>query len=301
MEKSEITQPVNNEPVGDSVPGQSSITAIRLQPAGKPYHFLDTSSIHPETGDWVVVETVYGPQVGQVVKVDIPLPEDASEKELKPVLRRASGLDMAQHQALQKQARHMVAIAREELQSLNVKDSKAVSAEFTLDGKKAILFFTGNLSNKDRNALQRHLGTAMNCHIELRPIGPRDQAKCLGGYGVCGEPLCCARFLTDFQVVSIRMAKDQAISMAPSDITGMCGRLRCCLAYEHQVYKEESKRRPHRATTRPRRTNRGRVGGGRVVMSDVIEVIHQEGTRLSRERVRFSVDEIEVLPPDEES
>ena len=145
MEKSEITQPVNDEPIGDPVPGQSDITAIRLQPAGKPYHFLDTSGIHPEAGDWVVVETVYGPQIGQVVKVNVPLPDDASEKELKPILRQASGLDMAQHQALQKQARHMVAIAREELQSLEVKDSKAVSAEFTLDGKKAILFFTGKI------------------------------------------------------------------------------------------------------------------------------------------------------------
>lgn len=301
MEKSEITQPVNNEPVGDPVPGQSGITAIRLQPAGKPYHFLDTASIHPETGDWVVVETVYGPQVGQVVKVNIPLPEDASEKELKPVLRRASGLDMAQHQALQKQARHMVAIAREELQSLNVKDSKAVSAEFTLDGKKAILFFTGNLSNKDRNALQRHLGAAMNCHIELRPIGPRDQAKCLGGYGVCGEPLCCARFLTDFQVVSIRMAKDQAISMAPSDITGMCGRLRCCLAYEHQVYKEESKGLPKRKARVRTENGIGRVVDWDVLKSEVIVEIPPDGPRVSRERFRFSVDEIEVLPPDEES
>ena len=105
--------------------------------------------------------------------------------------------------------------------------------------------------------MRRRLAQRMSCRVELRTVGPRDHAKTLCGYGVCGEERCCCRFLTDFHSVSIRMAKDQSISMAPSDITGMCGRLRCCLAYEHQVYIEESKLLPRLEIAR---ANRKRFG-----------------------------------------
>jgi len=274
----------------------NSAVSVRLQSAGKPYHFHNKSGISLSPDTWVVVETIYGLQVGQVVETNATLPEGVSLHELKPLLRQATGRDMALHQSMQKRARQLVVLAREELKSLDTQDGKVIAAEFTLDGEKAILFFTGNLSNQDRGRLQRKLGSRMKCHIELRSIGPRDQAKLLGGYGVCGEHLCCARFLTEFQVVSIRMAKDQAISMAPSDITGMCGRLRCCLAYEHQVYKEASKGLPKRKSRVRTEQGVGRVIDWDVLKSEVIVEIPPDGPRINRERFRFAAEDVEVIP-----
>ena len=136
----------------------------------------------------------------------------------------------------------------------------------------------------------------MNCRVELRSVGPRDHAKTLCGYGVCGEERCCCRFLSEFQAVSIRMAKDQAISMAPTDITGMCGRLRCCLAYEHDVYKNASKDLPRIKSRVRTEKGEGRVIDLDILKGDVIVEIPPDGPRISRERFRFAAEDVEVIP-----
>lgn len=202
---------------------------------------------------------------------------------------------MARYHIMQQRAERLVEVAREEVKANNL-DYKIVSAEFTLDGSSAIMLCSGNINKKAFASLRRRVSSRMSCRVEMRSVGPRDQAKCLGGYGVCGEPRCCSRFLTEFHAVSIRMAKDQAISMAPTDITGMCGRLRCCLAYEHQVYKEEAKSLP-RIKARVK-TDRGlaRVIDLDILKGDVIVEIPPDGPRRDRQRFRYPAEEVEVIP-----
>lgn len=280
---------------GQSAPAPSAVVGVRFQPAGKPYHFISPGEFGLEAGDWVVVDTVYGEQAGQVTHLPDETPDSVPSRQLRPVLRRATGLDMARYHIMQQRAERLVEVAREEVKANNL-DYKIVSAEFTLDGSSAIMLCSGNISKKAFASLRRRVSSRMSCRVEMRSVGPRDQAKCLDGYGVCGEPRCCSRFLTEFQAVSIRMAKDQAISMAPTDITGMCGRLRCCLAYEHQVYKEEAKSLP-RIKARVK-TDRGlaRVIDLDILKGDVIVEIPPDGPRRDRQRFRYAAEEVEVVP-----
>ncbi|MBN1262418.1 MAG: stage 0 sporulation protein [Anaerolineae bacterium] len=272
----------------------SSIVAVNFQEAGKPYHFLAAAELDLEPGAWVIVETTNGMQAGRVVGIDIEV-ADRNTRDLKPVLRRATGVDMARYQVLQKRADRVLDVAREELAALNISEVKLVSAEIPLDQDQATVLYTGNLSGKDNSALRRRLSSRMRSRIDLRSVGPRDHAKILGGYGVCGEPRCCARFLGEFDAVSIRMAKDQSISMAPSDITGMCGRLRCCLSYEHQVYLDAGKGFPKRKSHVQTAEGVGRVLDWDVLKNEVIVEVPPDGPRRDRKRFRFGIDEVEVI------
>ncbi|MGC9349015.1 MAG: PSP1 domain-containing protein [Anaerolineae bacterium] len=271
-----------------------NVVGVRFQQAGKPYHFTAPADLDVVPDDWVVVETVYGEQVGQVTHLPSDLSVEMASK-LRPVLRRASGLDMAKYSVMEQRAERLVEVAREEARN-NDLELKVVSAEFTLDGNSAIVLCSGNVGKKQFSALRRRVGSRMSCRVELRSIGPRDHAKVLNGLGVCGERRCCGRFLTDFQAVSIRMAKDQAISMAPSDITGMCGRLRCCLAYEHEVYKEEAKSLPRIKARVKTDKGLGRVIDLDILKGDVIVEIPPDGPRRDRQRFRYAAEDVEVVP-----
>lgn len=268
---------------------------VRYQPAGKPYHFTAPSTMGLEKDAWVVVQTVYGEQVGQITETDAKLPEGVSFGRLKPVLRVATGLDMARYQIGLERAERMVEVAKEEVAAQKL-DVKVFSAEFTLNGNSALVLCTGGAKKNNLNELRRRLSSRMNCRVELRTVGPRDQAKALCGYGVCGEQRCCCRFLTEFRAVSIRMAKDQAISMAPTDITGMCGRLRCCLAYEHAVYKEASKSLPRIKARVQTENGLGRVIDLDILKGEVVVEIPPDGPRVQRERFRFPADQVTVVP-----
>ncbi len=288
---------VQAEPEGAQRPeytGPTTPIGIRFQPAGKVYHFSAPVEMGLQRDDWVVVETVYGEQAGQVGETDAKLPDGISPKRLKMVLRRASGLDMARYQLMRERAQRMVEVAREEVKAQKL-EMKVFSAEFALDGSSAILLCTGNSNKRDLTNFRRRIASRMNCRVEVRIVGPRDHAKALCGYGVCGEPRCCCRFLTEFQTVSIRMAKDQAISMAPTDITGMCGRLRCCLAYEHEVYKEEAKSLPKIKARVQTEKGIGRVIDLDILKGEVVVEVPPDGPRVERERFRFSADEVKVI------
>ena len=296
VNESEIMNEVN---MTQSDPPQEKyktiVVGVRYQPAGKPYHFTASSAMSFKKDDWVVVETVYGEQVGQISEVNAKLPEGISFKRLKAILRVATGLDMARYQIMKERAKRMVEVAKEEIASQKL-DLKIFSAEFTLNGNSAIVLCTGNSNKKNLTGLRRRLSSRMNCRVELRPVGPRDHAKALCGYGVCGEERCCCRFLTEFQAVSIRMAKDQAISMAPTDITGMCGRLRCCLAFEHAVYKEASKSLPRIKARVQTENGLGRVIDLDILKGEVVVEIPPDGPRRERERFRFPAEEVKVVP-----
>lgn len=274
--------------------GPTTPIGIRFQPAGKVYHFAAPVEMELRRDDWVVVETVYGEQAGQVSETAARLPDGISPKRLKTVLRRANGLDMARFQLMRERAQRMVEVAREEVKAQKL-DMKVFSAEFALDGSSAILLCTGNSNKRDLTNFRRRIASRMNCRVEIRTVGPRDHAKALCGYGVCGEPRCCCRFLTEFQTVSIRMAKDQAISMAPTDITGMCGRLRCCLAYEHEVYKEEAKSLPKIKARVQTEKGIGRVIDLDILKGEVVVEVPPDGPRVERERIRLPASEVKVI------
>lgn len=275
--------------------GHTKLTGVRFQPAGKPYHFSLPSHMNVMEQDWVVVDTMYGQQVGQIVSIQDQFPDGVSPKKLKPVIRLANGLDMARYEVMKERSERMLEVSKEEIQANNL-ELTIFSAEFTLDGRHAIVLCSGGADKKRLSTLRRRLASRMNCRVELRSVGPRDHAKSLCGYGVCGEQRCCCRFLTEFQAVSIRMAKEQSISMAPTDITGMCGRLRCCLAYEHQVYKDASKSLPKIKSRVRTEKGLGRVIDLDILKGVVVVEIPPDGPRIERERFRFSAEEVEIIP-----
>jgi len=216
---------------------------VRFKDSGKTYHF-DPHELTLASGDWVVVDTVRGPELGRVAMAPADLPTDQLFGELKPVLRRATPTDLDQLHQLQQHEddalRDCVDKVREHNLPMNL-----VKAEYNFDGSRLTFYFTAD-KRVDFRALVRDLARTFRTRIELRQIGPRDEAKLLGGVGPCGRLLCCSTFLPDFARVSIKMAKDQDLPLTPSKISGVCGRLLCCLSYEHEQYVEIKAELPER-------------------------------------------------------
>ena len=228
------------------------IVAVRFMPIGKLYHF--DASAHPEVqpGDRVVVETTRGRQVGEVVCfVD---PGQSTQKEAdgsyKPIERLATPRELALQQCWKMKEEEALAAARTRALQLGLREVKIVRSEFSYDGAR----LTFLLSTPDENgrlevkSLREDMQAAFpESQVSVRQVGPRDAAKLMGGMGACGlDNRCCCRFLIDFNPVSIKMAKEQGISLNPEEITGMCGRLRCCMAYEFEQYAEVRKTLPKR-------------------------------------------------------
>ncbi len=214
------------------------VIGVRFSVVGKIYHF-DASGI-PELrmGDSVVVETSRGWQLGQVAQIvdDEDLPQ---EGEWKKVDRRATPRDLLLRQSWQNREFEVLTTCRARAKELRLEGVKIVAAEYSFDGSRlAIMFSTENEEKVDLKSLRSEMQKMYApSQVEMRQIGPRDVAKILGGMGACGlETRCCSKFLTDFSSISIRMAKEQGISLTPTEITGMCGRLRCCLIYEYEQY-----------------------------------------------------------------
>ncbi len=276
---------------------ETTIVAVRFQQAGKAYHYRLPPGLEVEPRSWVVVPTRAGEQVAQVAAL-VPA-EGRDADELKAVLRRATGLDMLRYQQRKREGEALLKQIRGLLRQMKLREVKVAAAELTLAGDVVTVLYTGNLSGRSRATLQRRIASLTKCRVELKSIGPRDYAKYLGGFGVCGQPLCCATHLTEFRNVSIRMAKDQSISMAPSDTTGMCGRLRCCLAFEHAVYLAESKDFPKRKARVQTPEGLGRVIDWDVLKRQVVVEIPPTGPRIERKRYRFGVDEVTVVPKED--
>jgi cell fate regulator YaaT (PSP1 superfamily) len=224
------------------------IIGIRFQKVGKIYHF--NASKHPEVdvGDYVIVETSRGTQLGEVANI-LTEPPKARDSGWKPIVRQATPRDLVLRQVWEGKESEALVNCRAKLKELKIAGVKIVSAEYTFDGKR--LTFIYNCEGQD-NVNLGNLKKAMNrtysrVRVDFRQVGPRDAAKIIGGMGACGiEDRCCSRFLTEFSPISIKMAKTQGISLAPSEITGMCGRLRCCLLYEYEQYAAAMKEMPKR-------------------------------------------------------
>lgn len=216
----------------------SAVAGVRFSRIGKVYHFLAYDIPDLKTGDQVIVETVRGRQMGEVVQI-LPIEAYPDSNILKTIERRATPRDLMLHQGWQEQEARVVESAQRRAKELRLRGIKIVGAEYAFDGSRlAVLFSTESEEKYDLKSLrmdmQREFQPAL---VEMRQIGPRDLAKLLCGMGACGlENRCCSQFLCEFSSISIRMAKEQGISLTPTEITGMCGRLRCCLIYEYEQY-----------------------------------------------------------------
>lgn len=225
------------------------IVGIRFSKVGKIYHFNASQISDLKIGDPVIVETSRGLQLG-FVALFVENPGEPGEGGWKTIQRRATPRDLLLRQGWQQKEEEAISVCKARAVEIHLDGIKIISAEYSFDGSRLTFFFSteseeGRADLKSmRSDMQKHYSPAQ---VEFRQVGPRDVAKILGGMGACGlETRCCAQFLTDFSSISIKMAKDQNISLTPAEITGMCGRLRCCLSYEYEVYTEARQRLPRR-------------------------------------------------------
>ena len=218
-----------------------NVIGVRFENAGKLY-FFDPGELWPTPGDYVLVETSRGVEFGEVVTGIKEIDDSTLQSPLKPVVRIATAEDI-QHNKDNKEAQKEAYQVCQKKIAEHKLDMKLVSVEYTFDNSKILFYFTAN-GRVDFRSLVKDLASVFKTRIELRQIGVRDEAKMLGGLGICGRPICCGAFLGDFQPVSIKMAKEQNLSLNPTKISGVCGRLMCCLKYEQDQYEQTRKKMP---------------------------------------------------------
>ncbi len=207
---------------------------IRFKDGGKIYDF-DADSIKFNKGDYAVVETVRGMECGLVAKENHSVSEDNINKPLKKVIRMATTDDIKALAENKEKEKEAFKICEEKI-AFHELDMNLVDVEYTFDRSKILFYFTAD-GRVDFRGLVKDLASVFRTRIELRQIGVRDESRMVGGFGICGRPFCCNTFLNDFQPVSIKMAKEQGLSLNPTKISGTCGRLMCCLKYEQETYE----------------------------------------------------------------
>jgi len=276
---------------------QPFIVGVRFQEIGKLYHFDASPIVDIQIGDRVIVDTARGRQLGEVIQF-INNPNPSHENSLKQVERRATPRDLVLRQTWQHKEIEAMINCRERCVQLRLSDVKIIAAEFNFDGTRLCYLF--NCENEEKvelKSLRQDMGKKYpGSQIEMRQIGPRDVAKALGGMGACGlEKRCCSKFLTEFSPISIKMAKEQGISLTPAEITGMCGRLRCCLVYEYENYLTARKELPKRGKRVITPQGEGKVHNvNPITMSIVVELPEIGKREYLREEVE-PWDELEAL------
>ena len=210
------------------------VIGIKFRTAGKVYYFAP-KGLSFTRGEFAVVETSRGVDYGEVLMANKELPEEKIVMPLKEILRKATEEDSKQYEINREKEREAYQICRKKIQEHGL-EMKLIDVEYTFDRGKALFYFTAD-GRVDFRALVKDLAAIFRTRIELRQVGVRDETKLLGGYGSCGRPLCCHSFLPEFAPVSIKMAKEQGLSLNPSSISGVCGRLMCCLKNEEEVYE----------------------------------------------------------------
>ena len=214
---------------------------VQFQKNGKMYYF-DANGIEAQNGTFVIVDTVRGLDLGEVVLSPREMPALQEAESLKKVIRIATEQDIQHGRDNRIKEKEAFEICQKKIAEHKL-EMKLVSVEYSFDGSKILFYFTAN-GRVDFRSLVKDLASVFKMRIELRQIGVRDEAKMLGGLGPCGRPICCGSFLSQFQPVSIKMAKEQNLSLNPTKISGVCGRLMCCLKYEQDHYEQTRKRMP---------------------------------------------------------
>ena len=218
------------------------IVGVRFRKAGKIYYF-DPAGMEIETGTHVIVETARGIEFGTVMIPPREIEENGVVQPLKPVIRIATEADEMTEQKNKEKEKEAFQICLEKIAKHKL-EMKLVEAEYTLDNNKLLFYFTAD-GRIDFRELVKDLASVFRTRIELRQIGVRDETKILGGIGICGRPLCCSTYLSEFIPVSIKMAKEQNLSLNPTKISGVCGRLMCCLKNEEETYEYLNSRLPN--------------------------------------------------------
>ncbi|MBC5786434.1 MULTISPECIES: PSP1 domain-containing protein [Clostridiaceae] len=219
----------------------AEIIGVRFKTVGKVYYF-DPNGLELKTGEKVIVETARGVECGEVALSNREVDDSELVSPLKPIIRTATQEDLAIVAQNRKKEKEAFQICEEKIAKHQL-EMKLVDVEYTFDNNKILFYFTAD-GRVDFRELVKDLASVFRTRIELRQIGVRDESKLLGGLGICGRPFCCSSFLGDFQPVSIKMAKEQGLSLNPTKISGTCGRLMCCLKYEQNVYEQLLKNSP---------------------------------------------------------
>lgn len=277
---------------------------IRFKEGGKIYDF-DADGKKFNKGDYAMVETVRGIECGLVAKANHGINEDNITKPLKKVIRVATEADMKALEENKTKEKEAFKICEQKIEAHGLEMS-LVDVEYTFDRSKLLFYFTAD-GRVDFRELVKDLASAFKTRIELRQIGVRDESRMVGGFGICGRPFCCNTFLTDFQPVSIKMAKEQGLSLNPTKISGTCGRLMCCLKYEQETYEHLL-----RVTPKVGAIVDTPDGKGRVVENNLITgmlkvsldrrpdaaplVIHRHSVKLIKDaHIRVEKEELEAL------
>ena len=232
------------------------VVGVRFKDTGKVYYF-DPHGIDVRRGDYVVVETARGVECGKASVGIKEVTDGEVVSPLKPIIRVATPEDVQRLKDNKAREKEAYAIGLRKIKEHGL-EMDLTEVEITFDGSKIVFYFTAD-GRVDFRELVKDLAGEFHTRIELRQIGVRDEAKMLGGLGICGRPFCCSTFLNDFHTVSIKMAKEQGLSLSPGKISGTCGRLMCCLKYEQNSYEYLNKITPHKGTVVDCREGRGVV------------------------------------------
>ena len=254
------------------------VVGVRFKKAGKVYYF-DPTDLNIQKGDYVIVETARGIEFGECVIAIKEIDESEIISTLKSVIRIADSKDIAKHKENKDKESSALNICLKKIQEHGL-EMKLIDVEYTFDNNKVIFYFTAD-GRIDFRELVKDLATIFKTRIELRQIGVRDEAKMIGGLGPCGRSMCCSTFLGDFTSVSIKMAKEQGLSLNPTKISGICGRLMCCLNYEQSTYESIRKKLPKQGSIVQTEDGKGEVISNSTVKESV--------------KVKIRLDDEEVL------
>lgn len=251
------------------------VAGVRFKNCGKVYYF-DPCQLDVKLGDKVIVETARGQEFGTVAMDIKEVREEQIASELKPIIRIATPEDEVHHKENEKKKARALELCQEKIGKHGL-EMKLIDVEYTFDNNKVIFYFTAD-GRVDFRELVKDLASVFRMRIELRQVGVRDEAKILGGVGCCGRSLCCNSWLSEFQPVSIKMAKTQNLSLNPTKISGVCGRLMCCLKYENDVYLQLKKGMPEVGERVKTRDGMGKVVDTSI-FSESVKVRHFTGEK----------------------
>jgi len=263
----------------------ADIVGIRFRKVGKVYYF-NPGDIELKVDDYVVVDTTRGMELGQVVIAPGQVLVSNVDKPLKKVLRKAEPGDINRAHELEAKEKEAMTECGRLINDMDL-PMKLLSAEYSLDGKRLTFYFSAE-DRIDFRKLVRELAGRLKVRVEMRQMGPRDEAKMVGGFGRCGRPLCCASFLNEFAPVSIRMAKQQGLPLNPMKISGCCGRLMCCLVYENEQYREMKGKMPKDGQTVTTAMGKAKVVETNPLKETVLVELESEAA------VELSLDEITI-------
>lgn len=265
------------------------VIGVRFKSVGKIYYF-SAGGAELKPGDGVIVETARGMEFGEVVMAEKEIDESVFAIPVKPIIRKATPADYKQVEENKKKVKDARKICLEKI-SANQLEMNLIDVEYTFDRSKILFYFTAD-GRVDFRQLVKDLASVFRTRIELRQIGVRDEAKMLGGLGICGRQLCCSLFLGDFEPVSIKMAKEQSLSLNPTKISGTCGRLMCCLKYEQEAYEDLIAKTPNTGAVVDTPTGRGVVASVNLLKGLVSVKLDAKNEKILSE---FKVDDVVII------